>query len=364
MNKSVLLISLSLATLLLQPLAHASDSFTTTTLAKGFVHPWAQEFLPNGDILVTERGGKIRVVRDGAILPHNVSKVPEVYFAGQGGLLDILLDADFSNNKLIYLSYAYGSANANATRLISATIKSDGDRYQLENVKNIFTASPLKQAPQHYSGRIAQMADGTLLLTVGDGFDYREQAQKLDNHLGKIVRINRDGSAPSDNPFVSTPGAKPEIWSYGHRNHQSLVIVDGIVYQNEHGPKGGDEVNIIKPGLNYGWPAITYGRDYNGAQITPYTEYAGMQQPRVDWTPSIAPSSMTFHKGALYSAALAEQSIRKLTINGDQISDQGRVFSTIENRIRDISIGLDDKIYVLTDGEQAELIKITPTPEL
>lgn len=336
-----------------------SHQYSTTVVANGLVHAWAHEFLPNGDILVTERGGSIKVVRDGAILNTDVNNVPEVYYAGQGGLLDIMKDVDFASNKRIYLSYASGSARGNATRLISATLESNGDSYQLAEINNIFTASPLKKGPQHYSGRIAQMDDGTLLLTVGDGFDYREQAQKLDNHLGKIIRINRDGSVPSNNPFIARKGAKAEIWSYGHRNHQSLALANGFVYQNEHGPKGGDEVNIIQPGLNYGWPVITRGRDYNGALVTPFTEYPGMEQPLVDWTPSIAPSSMAFYKNKLYVTSLAEQSIRVLSIDADnKLTDQGTVFESIEGRIRDISVGPDDKLYVLTDGDQAQLIRI------
>jgi glucose/arabinose dehydrogenase len=336
------------------------DSYTTI-VASGFEQPWAHEFLPNGDILVSERIGKLKVVRDGKILSTLVSNLPDSYYAGQGGLLDIMLDADFTDNRIVYLSYAFGSTEANATRLISATLKANDDSYSLENITNLFTASPLKQGPQHYSGRIAQMADGSLLLTVGDGFDYREYAQRLDNHLGKIIRVNRDGSVPADNPFVAQKGAKPEIWSYGHRNHQGLLIANGVVYQNEHGPNGGDEVNIIEAGLNYGWPVITQGRDYNGARVTPFTTYDGMQQPLVDWTPSIAPSSMTFHSNKLYVGALAEKSIRMLTSDGETIDDQGIVFAGIEGRIRDISVGPDNTLYVLTDGDKAELIKITQT---
>jgi len=356
-----LLLGLSSNAISAQHSATATDDYYTTVIASGFNQPWAHEFLPNGDILVTERVGKLKVVRDGKILQRGVSGVPESYYAGQGGLLDIMLDSDFSNNFTLYLSYAFGSSNGNATRLISATLASKGDNYALENINILFTASPLKQTPQHYSGRIAQMDDGSLLLTIGDGFDYREDAQRLDNHLGKIIRINRDGSVPADNPFVAKQGAKPEIWSYGHRNHQGLVIADGVVYQNEHGPKGGDEINIIEAGLNYGWPVITLGRDYNGASVTPYTEYPDMQQPLVDWTPSIAPSSMAVHLSKLYVTSLAEKSIRMLTTDGETINDQGIVFEAIKGRIRDISVGLDNHLYILTDGDQAELIKITQT---
>ena len=335
-----------------------ADNYSTTIIASGLNQAWAHEFLPDGDILVTLRTGAIKVVRNGKVLSSEVSNVPEVYYRGQGGLLDILLDADFNKNRIIYLSYAHGSPEGNATRLISAKLNTSDDSYRLDNIDELFTASPLIQTPQHFSGRIAQMADSTLLLTIGDGFDYREESQKLNSHLGKIIRINRDGSVPADNPFVSRQDAKPEIWSYGHRNHQGLTIANGVVYQNEHGPKGGDEVNIIQAGLNYGWPVITFGRDYNGAQITPFTKYPGMQQPLVDWTPSIAPSSMVFHQNKLYVTTLAEQSIRMLSVDGNKIIDLGIVFSSIKGRIRDISVGPDGDLYVLTDGD-AQLIKIT-----
>ena len=197
------------------------------------------------------------------------------------------------------------------------------------------------------------MSDGSLLLTVGDGFNYREQAQTLDNHFGKIIRINQDGSPHADNPFLKTANAKPEIWSYGHRNMQALSVVDDVVYEHEHGPKGGDEVNVIKPGLNYGWPVITYGIDYNGAQITPFTEYQGMQQPAINWTPSIAPSAMAYHDGHLYVTSLAEQSVRKLSVSGNTVSDTGIVFKQLNSRMRDIASGPDGNLYVLTDGGHA-----------
>lgn len=335
------------------------NNYSSSLVVGGLSNPWAHEFLPNGDILVNERGGVIKVVRNGKVLPNTVNNVPKVYFAGQGGLLDIMLDVDFATNSTLYLSYAVGERKANAIRLVSARLNIDDNSYRLDQIKELFTASPFKRAPQHYSGRIAQLADDTLLLTTGDGFDYREQAQKLDNHLGKIIRINKDGSTPEDNPFVEREDAKPEIWSYGHRNQQGLVVTNDVIYQHEHGPAGGDEVNIIEPGLNYGWPVITYGKDYNGAQITPYTEYPNMKQPMVDWTPSIAPSSMTYLNNTLYVSSLVGPSIRALSIEGNNIIDQGQVFSDIGGRIRDISVGPDDALYVLTDGDPANLLKIS-----
>lgn len=342
-----------------------TDDYRTEVVTSGLNQPWAVAHLPNGDILITERGGSLRVVRDGRLLDQAVDNVPEVYFAGQGGLLDVLIDADFSTSNTIYLSFAHGTSDANATRLISAQLKLSGDNnnpvYSLENVTPIFTASPLKRGPQHYSGRIEQLRDKTLLLTVGDGFDYREDAQRLDSHLGKIIRINRDGSVPQDNPFVNHEKAKPEIWSYGHRNHQAITLIGDAVYQNEHGPQGGDEVNLIKPGINYGWPIATKGRDYNGARISPFSSYPNTKAPLIDWTPSIAPSSMVYYRGRLYATALAEQSIRALSVQGEAVVDLGKVFTGLEGRLRDISVGIDDKLYVLGDGDQAELIKITFT---
>jgi glucose/arabinose dehydrogenase len=306
-------------------------------------------------VLITERDGRLRVIRNGELLSESISGTPDVYFAGQGGLLDVMLDANFVNNQTLYLSYATGDRRANSTQLMSATL----DGMTLKNQRILFTASPMKSTAHHYAGRIAQMEDGSVLLAVGDGFDYREQAQTLDNHFGKIIRINQDGSAHKDNPFLNTDKAKADIWSYGHRNMQALTVVNGVVYENEHGPKGGDEVNIIEPGLNYGWPVITYGIDYNGAQITPFTEYEGMQQPKVNWTPSIAPSSMTYHKGHLYVTSLAEKSVRKLSIDGNKITDNGIVFKQLKTRMRDIASAPDGHLYILTDGGNAKLLKLS-----
>jgi glucose/arabinose dehydrogenase len=332
-----------------------ANDLEITTVVEGLNSPWAIEFLPNNDILITEHGGKLRIIRGGILQDNAISGTPDVYFAGQGGLLDVMLDVDFAKNQKLYLSYATGDHKANSTQLMSATLEG----MSLKNQRILFTASPMKSTAHHFAGRIAQMDDGSVLLTIGDGFNYREQAQTLDNHFGKIIRINQDGSPHKDNPFLNTDNAKPEIWSYGHRNMQALSIVNGVVYENEHGPEGGDEVNIIEPGLNYGWPVISYGIDYNGAQITPYTEYQGMQQPKINWTPSIAPSSMAYHKGHLYVTSLAEQSVRKLSIDGDQIKDNGIVFKQLNTRLRDIASAPDGKLYILTDGGNAKLVKLS-----
>lgn len=332
-----------------------ADDVNVSTIVEGLDSPWAIDFLPNNDMLITERKGKLRMVQNGQLIDLPIKGTPEVYFAGQGGLLDVMLDADFATNQKLYLSYATGDRKANSTQLMSATLEG----MTLKNQRILFTASPMKSTAHHYAGRIAQMEDGSVLLAVGDGFDYREQAQTLDNHFGKIIRINQDGSAHKDNPFLNTDKAKADIWSYGHRNMQALTVVNGVVYENEHGPKGGDEVNIIEPGLNYGWPVITYGIDYNGAQITPFTEYEGMQQPKVNWTPSIAPSSMAYHKGHLYVTSLAEKSVRKLSIDGNKITDNGIVFKQLKTRMRDIASAPDGHLYILTDGGNAKLLKLS-----
>ncbi len=336
-------------------------NYTLETIATGLDTPWAMTFLPNGDVLVTERSGKLRVVRDGKLLDQAVAGVPNVYFAGQGGLLDIMLDQNFANNHAAYLSFAHGERGANATRLIAAKLTATDSGYTLEDKQVLFTAQPDKRTAHHYGARIAQMSDGSLLMTVGDGYNYRERAQTLDNHFGKIVRINPDGSVPEDNPFVKLQGAMPEIYSLGHRNQQALLVADGVIYEHEHGPQGGDEVNIIKPGVNYGWPVATHGIDYTGARISPFTEYEGMQSPLVNWTPSIAPSGMTLHNGKLYVTSLAEQSVRELEIRDggdkpDYLRDNGVVFKDLNQRLRDVVDGPDGHLYFLTDG--GEIIRL------
>ncbi len=284
----------------------------------------------------------------------DISGIPDVFYAGQGGLLDVMIDRDFATNQRLYLSYAWGERGANALRIMSAKL----DGMQLREQQILFTAQPLKDTSHHYAGRLLQLADGTLLATVGDGFDFREQAQTLDNHFGKVIRINNDGTVPDDNPFYDRNDALPEIWSYGHRNQQGLALAGQHVYENEHGPKGGDEVNRLTPGNNYGWPVITQGIDYNGAQITPYQEYEGMEQPGIDWTPSIAPSSMAFHEGDLYVTSLVEGRVRKIQIDDSHLIDHGPVFPEVDERLRDIASGPDGHLYVLTDGHNAELIQL------
>lgn len=344
----------------------ASAGMRVETIAENLSFPWSLAFLPDGSMLVTERSGRLRVIRDGALVEQAVSGVPDTYVAGQGGLFDVVLDPAFETNRRVYLSYAHGDKRANATRVLAATF----DGRSLSNTKVIFTASPMKDTPHHYGGRMAFMADGTLLLAVGDGFNYREEAQRLDNHLGKVVRINSDGKAPADNPYVGSADALPEIWSFGHRNPQAIVVLpkNGAVYLHEHGPRGGDELNLIERGNNYGWPVISHGIDYSGARISPYTEYPGMQQPLVYWVPSIAPAGMSYYdadlfpgwRGDLIIASLAEKSIRRLDLDSGDVIAQEVLFDDLGERMRDVRIGPDGALYLLTDSPRGRVLRITP----
>ncbi|MCE9524275.1 MAG: PQQ-dependent sugar dehydrogenase, partial [Alphaproteobacteria bacterium] len=248
--------------------------YKVTEIAKGLDHPWSMAFLPDGSMLVTERAGRLRLIKGGALQAEPIKGVPAVHTGSQAGLFDIVLHPSFAQNGIVYLTYAAGTDAANGTEVARARF----DGSALLDLKVIFKASPLKDTNNHYGARMAFLADGTFALTLGDGFEYREKAQDLSSDLGKIVRLNDDGSVPQDNPFVGQTTARPEILSYGHRNEQGLAFdaQTGRLYETEHGPKGGDELNIIEPRKNYGWPIITYGMDYSGAYVSPYTERPGM----------------------------------------------------------------------------------------
>lgn len=346
-----------------------SEPFTLTTVAEGLQFPWCLAFLPDGAMLVTERGGTLRIVREGTLEDTPIAGVPEVYVKSQAGLFDVLPHPDFANNKLLFLSFAHGTDEENATRVVRATF----DGTSLSNVETIFTASPTKNTAAHYGGRMLFLPDGTLLVTLGDGFNFREEAQNLGSHFGAIVRINIDGTVPPDNPFIGKEGARPEIWSYGHRNVQGIARDPGTgrIYANEHGPRGGDEVNIIEPGLNFGWPVITYGVDYTGARISPFTEYPGMEQPFLDWTPSIAPSSLAFYtgdafpkwKGDLFTGALAFRELRRVDLEDGKVVGEETLLRDLDERIRDVRQGPDGKLYVLIeDAEDGKIARLDPVP--
>ncbi len=339
------------------------------TLAEGLSFPWGIAFLSNEEILVTEKTGKLRVIKNGNLLEDSVSGVPDSLFKGQGGLEGIVLHPNFENNKYLYLAFSEtdsDNSKLNTLRVIRGKLEG----LSLTDVETIFKASPSRRTANHYGAKMVFLKDGTLLITSGDGFSYREMAQELDNHFGKVIRVNEDGSIPEDNPFVSTPGAKPEIWSYGHRNQQGIVVnSDGsVVYEHEHGPRGGDELNIIEKGKNYGWPAITYGIDYSGALISPFKQKEGMEQPIKYWVPSIAPSGMTFYdgdlfpkwKGSLFISALVPGDVRRISIKGTEVVDEEILFNELGNRIRNVVSAPDGSLVLATDSRKGKIIRVVP----
>ena len=338
------------------------------TVVSGLEHPWSLAFLPDGRLLVTERPGRLRLVADGRLLDSPVIGVPDSYARGQGGLMDVALDPQFESNGWIYLTLAHGDRTGNATRLVRGRLS---DRRWVDG-EVLFTAEPLRRRPVHYGGRLAFLDDGTLLLTLGDGFDDREQAQDLSSHTGAIVRLNRDGSVPTDNPFVDQPAAQKAIYSYGHRNPQGIVYDPdtGTVWAHEHGPRGGDELNRIRPGANYGWPVATGGIDYSGAKVSPYTARPGMEEPALEWTPSVAPAGMSQYRGELFPewngdllvASLVEQTIRRIRLDGREIRGQKVLNLELGRRLRDIRVGPDGALYILTDHTDGEILRITPAP--
>ena len=355
-----------LGTLAISAPALAQD-YRIETVTAGLEHPWSLAFLPDGRMLVTERVGRLRIIaRDGSLDPEPVAGVPEAFVAAQAGLMEVLPDPDFASNQWLYLSYAYGTEQANNTRLARGRLV-DG---RLQDVEVLFSALPAKAGAAHYGGRMAFLPDQTLVLTLGDGFDWREQAQNPANHLGKIVRLNRDGSVPADNPLVGQAGAAAEIYSLGHRNVQGIYYDARLqrLYSHEHGPRGGDELNLIEPGYNYGWPLITYGVDYTGAQISPYTELPGLQQPLLHWTPSVAPSSLTQYRGALFpewqgdlfASTLAERSVRRIRMLHGKLAGEEILFEELEERIRDVRSGPDGALYLLTDNAQGRVLRVVP----
>ena len=336
------------------------------TILSNLDDAWSFEFLSEDKIIYTEMPGKLKIasLSDGSVV--TLRNVPKVQYASQGGLSEVVLDPDFESNKKIYLSYSAKNSDGKSTLyLMSAELNEDS----LENNKIIFEAKAPRRIPVHLGAKIAFLEDGTILLASGDGFDHREKAQTLDNHFGKIIRINKDGTIPTNNPFVNVEGALPDIYSYGHRNMQGLIVTkSGQIFEHEHGPRGGDEMNLIEPSLNYGWPAITYGIDYSGAVISPFTEKEGMEQPLFHWTPSIAPSDMIFYEGNRYPkltnsflvTALVSKDVKKVTFSESGKELQESLFSELNSRLRNIQASPDGLIYLMTDGPRGKLIKVVP----
>ncbi|MCZ6618136.1 MAG: PQQ-dependent sugar dehydrogenase [Gammaproteobacteria bacterium] len=351
---------------LVLPLPALAAQYQLTTIVNELNFPWCMAFLPNGEALVTERSGQLRRLDRGGRLSDPITGVPTVYVHSQGGLFDVLVHPDYETNQLIYLSYAQGSPGANATQVARARLVHD----HLEDLEVIFTVSPRKDTPVHYGGRMIFLADGTLLITTGDGFDYREQAQNLTASLGKVIRINDDGSVPADNPFAETAGMEAAVFSYGHRNPQGLVLDEptGRIFLHEHGPRGGDELNLIEPGQNYGWPAVTYGMDYNGAYVSPYSELPGMTPPLTYWVPSIGPSGLAIYNGTLFPewrgnlfvGALVNKDVRRLTLENGSVIAEEVLFAELRERIRDIRIDPAGYLYLLTDSPSGRIVRVSP----
>jgi glucose/arabinose dehydrogenase len=344
-------------------------SYKIQEVASGLNFPWSLAFLPDGSLLVTERTGKLTRVSNGEVSAPITGLPVDMYVKGQGGLLEVVLHPNFASNQWVYISYAMGNDDKNALQVMRAKLIGN----ELVEQQIVFTVTPFKSTPVHFAGRMAFLPDNTLLITSGDGFDYREDAQRLNSLLGKIIRINDDGSVPTNNPFVAENPDSPSnyVFSYGHRNHQGLLFDSerNVIFSNEHGPDGGDELNIIQAGVNYGWPVITQGLDYIGSRISPFTEYANMQQPRLDWTPSIAPSGMAVHQGNLFSelngdllvSVLKFKEVRWLHMDGLNVVGQTSLFKELEQRIRDVRVHPDGSIYILTDSDQGKILRIIPS---
>ncbi len=352
-----------------QTFRSTAGDIAVETVADGLERPWALAFLPDGRMLVTEKAGRMRIVARGGNLSPPLGGVPQVFTSGQGGLLDVILDRAFAQNRTIYFCYAEPVAGGARTAMARARL-GDGEVPRLEDVQVIFRQEGPLSSANHHGCRIVQMPDNTLFLTLGDHFVHRNEAQNLTNHIGKIVRVRPDGSVPPDNPFVNRRDAKPEIFSYGHRNSQGAARnpVTGKLWMHEHGPRGGDEINIIEPGKNYGWPVIGYGIDYSGARIHEATAKPGMEQPVKYWVPSIAPSGMAFYAGRLIAAwrnnlfvgALAGQMLVRLEVNGDKVGREERLLQGLNERIRDVREGPDGALYLATDSGRGRILRIGP----
>ncbi|HEX4879786.1 MAG TPA: PQQ-dependent sugar dehydrogenase [Limnobacter sp.] len=347
--------------------AQAKTAYKVNTFVDGLQNPWGLAFLPDGRALVTEKQGRLRLVEaNGQLHPQPLKGMPSVHTGGQAGLFDVLPAKDFEQSKRLYLSYACGTRQANHL-CVSSAVLGNGELLQL---KEIFRSHMAKSGNAHYGGRMDWLPDNTLIITLGDGYDYREEAQNLGNHLGKIVRINADGSAPANNPFAGRQGARPEIYSYGHRNVQGLVYdpLGKRLLAHEHGPRGGDEINVIEPGKNYGWPKATYGVDYSGAQISPFKTFEGTEQPAIYWVPSIAPSGMAVYNGELFPTwkgdvlvgALRAQQVTRVSVIGNKGTEREVLFKEVGERIRDVRVGPDGAVYLLTDNPDGRVLKVTP----
>ena len=346
----------------------SAGDIAVETVARGLVHPWSLAFLPDGRMLVTERPGRMRIVtRDGALSPP-LAGVPQVVARGQAGLMDVALDRGFAQNRTLYFCF---NADAGFNVAVARAQLDAGTAPRLDAVTVIFRQQcPPSPGGLNVACRIVQASDGNLFVALGDHFGPRDEAQNLANTIGKIVRIKPDGAVPPDNPFVGRAGARPEIWAYGVRNPEGLAFhpTDGKLWEQEHGPQGGDEINIVAKGKNYGWPVIGFGVDYGGAHIHEGTHKPGMEQPVWHWTPSIAPSGMAFYtgdafkgwQGSLFNGALKFQLLSRLELDGDKVVKEERLLQGLRERIRDVRQGPDGALYLLTDNSAGRILRLAP----
>ncbi|MFZ6665953.1 PQQ-dependent sugar dehydrogenase [Peijinzhouia sedimentorum] len=333
-----------------------AQSFRVDTIATDLKNPWGMAWLPDGRMLFTERSGEIRVVQNGKLTEDRISGVPEVYARGQGGLLDIKLHPNYAENGWIYISYSSPNPDGDGANTAIMRAKLQGNAFV--NQEKLFQATPYSTRGQHYGSRIVFDDNGYMFFSVGER-GQMENAQNLGNHSGKIHRLHDDGRVPTDNPFVGNDAAMPSIWSYGHRNPQGMIrdASTGTIWAHEHGPRGGDELNIVEKGKNYGWPEISYGINYNGTILTEYQEKEGMEQPVHQWTPSIAPCGMAHYtgdqfpawKGNLFVGALSFRYLARVVVNGNSFVEEEKLLDQI-GRVRAVEQGPDGYIYVATEG--------------
>ncbi|MDP2764987.1 MAG: PQQ-dependent sugar dehydrogenase [Brevundimonas sp.] len=350
------------------PGVRTEATMTHTVVASGLVEPWGLALLPDDRWLVTERPGRLRIISAEGAVGEPIAGLPAVEARGQGGLLDVVLSPGFGEDRMIYWSYAEPRDGGNGTAVARGRLSEDGAR--VENAQVIFRGLPTYDGDKHYGSSLAFAPDGKLFITVGERSDgaVRDQAQDLGSHYGKTLRINADGTVPDDNPFVGRAGARPEIWSYGHRNPQGVAIApDGAVWTVEHGARGGDEINLTRAGLNYGWPAVAYGVEYRGTAINEgVTVREDVEQPVYYWDPVIAPGGMTIYDGAMFPgwrgdllvAGLKEKHIARLVLEGNRVVGEERLLTDLGERVRDVAVGPDGAVWAITDETDGKLVRL------
>lgn len=379
LGKAILVSALLTASVFVraQPGAVATKSAPTDGSARSFVvaeglsNPWALAFLPgdpDGRMLVTERSGRMRIVSKDGKVNAAVVGVPSVHAVSQGGLMDVVASPDFLRDRTIYFSFSQPVSGGARTAVASAQLAAGENK--IDNVRIIFAQADVVGGGHHFGSRIAIARDGSLFITTGDRYSEKDKAQSLETHLGKVIHVNADGSIPKDNPFANSATARKEIWSYGHRNLQGAAMhpVSGKLWTHEHGPRGGDELNVPLAGKNYGWPVIGFGIDYSGLRMHDSTAKAGMEQPIHYWLPSIAPSGMAFYsadrfaqwKNSLFVGALAGQHLARLTLDGERVVAEERLLLDLKSRIRDVRQGPDGYVYVLTDDANGKILRVSP----